>query len=756
VAITTLFSLDATYRGLMKTLFAGAGQVRTILLALAVAGCGSSDTSISGKLDITGGLAAATGQPLPNLSTRATVQSTRAAAEARIRARRDTMLSQLDQAEIVPGEIIVAFRQQVLPASAQPRAEILAAGLPLQARHELGRAGAHLYRAEGADRQRTIEVIEELNQRADVLYAQPSYVYHPLRVPNDEFYPVQWHYPALNLPAAWDITIGSQSTVVAVVDTGILFDAADATSTHPDFAGKVLPGFDFISDARIAVDGDGRDANPFDDGDEPGGQSSYHGSHVAGTVAAATNDGNGAAGVDWSARILPIRALGAGGGSSRDILEGVLWAAGFDIAGVPANANPADVINLSLGASVPCGPFEQEVYDMVIAKGVIVVVAAGNENQNAANVSPAGCTGVITVGATDFAGERAPYSNFGTRVDVMAPGGDLSANLDGDDFEDGVLSVGLNDLDGQFTLTFLQGTSMASPHIAGVVSLMKGLRPELTAQQAVTILRNTARPMSAGECKRATAAECGSGLVDAAAAVLGVDGPLPGTGPLAFEPDPLEFGTNGELRTLILTNTTTGTESWTLVGIEAAASNPAALPDGTVYVPAGVANGGTLSGSAGTQMTLGLDRSKVSVQGLYSVQVVFDVGGEEQRLQVRFSTLPNGGVGPQGPTLVAALMTGADGEPDIVAQQERSSFFTDYRLLTYPGENTVVAWSDQNGTGVVDDGDYFGAYPLVVVNEGQSIKGIDIPFQPVIGTGTAHAIVDPAIARALRSLPAAR
>lgn len=740
----------------MQTLSAGAGHVRIILLALTVAGCGDSGTSISGKLDTTGNLpgAARIGQPLANRSGQATAQSAPAAAEARIIERRDAMLSQLGQAEIVPGEVIVAFRQELLPASAQPRAEILAAGLPLQAQRALGPGRAHLYRAEGADRQRTIEIIEELNTRADVLYAQPSYIYHPLRVPNDEFFNVQWHYPALNLPQAWDITIGSASTVVAVVDTGILFDAAITTRVHPEFTGKVLPGFDFISDPRISVDGDGRDNNPFDNGDEPGGQSSYHGSHVSGTVAASTNDGVGVAGVDWSARILPVRALGAGGGSTVDILDGILWAAGLDVEGVAANANAADVINLSLGGGSPCSPFEQQVYDAVIAKGVIVVVAAGNENQNAANVSPASCSGVITVGATDFAGNRAPYSNFGNRVDVMAPGGDTGADLNGDEFGDGVLSLGFNDTDGQFSFVFLQGTSMASPHIAGVVSLMKGLRPDLTAQQAVTILRNTARPLSAAECKSASADDCGAGLVDAAAAVLAVNGtgPLPGAGPLSFSPDPVDFGTTSEQLTLIMTNTTASSLTWSLTGFDVSGSNPASLPDGTVYVPSGVVSNGSLSANGGGQMVLGLDRSKVPVQGLYAVQLVFNVNGAEQRLVARFSTLPSGGVGPTGPTIVAAFMDSAEGEPELVASQEANSFFADYRLETLPGENTVIAWSDQNGSTLVDDGDYFGVYPVVVVKDGQSIKGIDIPFQPLLGTNAAGDAIDPAIARALQLL----
>jgi serine protease len=734
----------------MQTHFAGAGHVRTILLALTVAGCGGDSTSISGKLDFMGNVpaAAGAGQPLANLSSRAAPQATPAAAEARILQRRDAMLSQLDQAEIVPGEVIVAFRQEFLPASAQPRAEILAAGLPLRAQRAIGPAMAHLYRAEGADRERTIEVVEELNQRADVLYAQPNFIYHPTRIPDDPGYELQWHYEALKLPAAWDITVGSSSTVVAVIDTGILFDSDDPGRQHPDLDGKVLPGFDFITDTDISVDGNGRDDNAFDNGDEPGGQSSYHGSHVAGTIAAATNNASGVAGVDWSARILPIRALGAGGGTSGDIQDGVLWAAGFDVAGVPANPNPADVINMSLGGSAPCNPLEQQVYDAVVDKGVIVVVAAGNENQNAANVSPASCAGVITVGATDRFGDRAPYSNFGNRVDVMGPGGDQSTVA-----EDGVLSLGFGDAQQEFGFVFLQGTSMACPHIAGVVSLMKGLRPDLTAQQAVSVLRNTAIPMSAAECNSNLASDCGAGFVDAAAALAAVEsGELPATGPLAFDPDPLDFGTVNEQVTLRITNTTASSVSWSLRGFDVWATNPGSLPDGTVYVPANAVTSGTLSVSGDTVMTVGLDRSKIATDGPYSVELIFDVNGEEQRLLARLSK--GSGIGPSGPTAVVAFVEDAAGEPQIVASQSSGGFFANYRLETVPGENMVVAWSDQNNNDDVDDGDYFGIYPVVMVAEGQSVKGIDIPFQPLVGTNAAGGSLDPAIERVLHLLHA--
>ena len=158
----------------------------------------------------------------------------------------------------------------------------------------------------------TLELINELRTRPDVRYAHPNYILRSFAAPNDPRYSEQWHYPAINLPEAWDVTVGSESTVVAVVDSGILFDSNDAALSHPDLSGKVVPGYDFVSNLQLSNDGNGRDTNPYDPGDTPGGQSSYHGTHVAGTVAAATNNGVGVAGIAWNAKVLPIRVLGTG------------------------------------------------------------------------------------------------------------------------------------------------------------------------------------------------------------------------------------------------------------------------------------------------------------------------------------------------------------------------------------------------------------------------------------------------------------
>ncbi len=263
---------------------------------------------------------------------------------------------------------------------------------------------------------RVLAVAEKLMERVDVEYAEPDQLFEHTLVPNDPLYSQQWHYfgaYGINLPAAWDITTGSSSVVVAVIDTGI--------TNHADLSGKTVPGYDFISNTFVANDGGGRDSNPSDPGDwtlygecysgSPARNSSWHGTHVAGTVGANTNNSTGVAGVSWGAKILPVRVLGKCGGYLSDIADGMRWSAGLPVAGVPANANPAKVLNLSLGGYGACGTTYQSAIDAIVAAGSTVVVSAGNSNDYATYYRPANCNGVITVGATDDDGYLSSYSN---------------------------------------------------------------------------------------------------------------------------------------------------------------------------------------------------------------------------------------------------------------------------------------------------------------------------------------------------------
>lgn len=319
----------------------------------------------------------------------------------------------------------------------------------------------------------------------------------------------------INMPAAWEISQGSSQQIIAVVDTGII--------SHPDLVSKILPGFDMIGDTQISNDGNGRDSDATDPGDwvGPGDScysgfsqnSSWHGTHVAGIVAASTSNGVGVAGVDWQAKVLPVRVLGKCGGYSSDIADGIRWAAGGNVSGASANANPAKVINLSLGGRGSCGSYMQSAIDFAIARGSVVVVAAGNENINLdfSDVSPANCNGVITVGATQRDGSRAGYSNYGQRIDVMAPGGGQNGSILST-YSTGQTTVG------SFSYLGLNGTSMAAPHVAGAASLILSVQPGLYPAQVKDILKRSARSLpNPWSC---SVGACGAGLIDVAEALF--------------------------------------------------------------------------------------------------------------------------------------------------------------------------------------------------------------------------------------------
>ncbi|MCU7906572.1 MAG: S8 family serine peptidase [Candidatus Thiodiazotropha sp. (ex Epidulcina cf. delphinae)] len=346
-------------------------------------------------------------------------------------------------------------------------------------------------------------IIRQLESFPHVEYAEPDLIMHPLFVPNDPRYHEQWHYSnhtgGINLPQAWDTTRGGNA-VVAVVDTGYL--------PHGDLVSNILPGYDMISDLFIANDGDGRDNDARDPGDYAPECSDYpwnswHGTHVAGTVGAATDNGTGVAGVAFGAKILPVRVLGKCGGYSSDIADGIVWASGASITGVPGNQNPANVINLSLGGLSPgCSRTFSRAINTARRQGATIVAAAGNNAYDVANKEPANCDGVIAVAATTQDATLASFSNFGDGVDVSAPGAGILSTYNG-----GFL------IPGRDTYTYKSGTSMAAPHVSGVAALLYAVKPDITPDQVEQIITATARPFPA-EC-----IGCGSGILDAAAAV---------------------------------------------------------------------------------------------------------------------------------------------------------------------------------------------------------------------------------------------
>jgi serine protease len=370
-------------------------------------------------------------------------------------------------------------------------------------------------------------LLAALNARSDVEYAEVDMRVYATSTPNDPLYPDQWHYyeatAGINLPGAWDLATGT-GVRVADLDTG--------KTSHPDLDANWLGGYDFISSATTARDGNGRDSNPQDEGDwflagecgqATGSNSSWHGTHTAGTIAAVANNSLGVAGVAYDAKVVPVRVLGKCGGTTSDIADAIVWASGGSVSGVPANPNPAKVINMSLGGSGPCTQTWKKAINSALGRGTSVVVSAGNSNANASQFSPANCPGVVTVAALDRDGNRAFYSNFGSTIEVSAPGGEVRLETDPPGTrstpENGVLST-LNDgttTPGSPIYWTYMGTSMAAPHVTGLVALMLSRNGTLTPSQITAALQAHARPIP-GTCSGG----CGAGLIDAAATVAAV------------------------------------------------------------------------------------------------------------------------------------------------------------------------------------------------------------------------------------------
>ncbi len=393
------------------------------------------------------------------------------------------------------------------------------------------------------------KMIDALNKRDDIEYAEIDALMVPYLTPNDTAYNTQWHYfenaGGMRLPAAWDTTTGSSAITVAVLDTGY--------RPHADLASQVIGQYDMISSSSVAGDGGGRDSNAQDPGDfttagqcgtgSAASNSSWHGTHVAGTVAAVSNNNNDVAGVAWNVNLLPVRVLGRCGGSLSDIADGIRWAAGLSVSGVPTNANPAQVINMSLGSSAPatCSSSYQSAITAAVNAGTTIVVAAGNDNSSS-GYPPANCNNVVAVAATNRKGGRAYYSNFGSVIDVAAPGGDGCQPLGEaaptalSDCEGGVWSEANmiqstyntgTTTPGSDSIGALQGTSMAAPHVAGLAGLMYSVKPTATPAEIESALKSTARSFPSVSSHQCSTSNCGAGIVDADAAVLAMSGTPP-------------------------------------------------------------------------------------------------------------------------------------------------------------------------------------------------------------------------------------
>jgi len=372
---------------------------------------------------------------------------------------------------------------------------------------------------------------------------------------------------SINAVGAWERTTGSASIVVAVLDSGVRYD-------HPDLAGKLLDGYDMISETLVSNDGGGRDADASDPGDwltsaEKAStannsfykdcdveNSSWHGTQVAGLIGAASNNATGMAGVSWGSKILPVRVLGKCGGYDTDIVAGMKWAAGIAVPGVPANPNAARVLNMSLGGVGSCDPVTNSVASLyreaitaITAKGSVVVVAAGNSTGHAINL-PANCPGVVGVVALRHIGTKVGFSDIGPEVTIAAPGGNC-VNIGAGDaclypmlstFNAGTTAPGASNYTDSFRAAV--GTSFSAPLVSGTIALMLSQKPTLAPAEVISLLKSTARAFpSSGAANNAdgtpikqcvapngidqlecycTATTCGAGMLDAAAAVAAV------------------------------------------------------------------------------------------------------------------------------------------------------------------------------------------------------------------------------------------
>ena len=559
--------------------------------------------------------------------------------------------------------------------------------------------------------------------------------------PNDREYVKQrWHYEAINLPSAVAAVQGidlsaSPAPIVAVVDTGIVAD-------HPDLANHLVPGFDMIGDAAQAGDGGGADANPDDASTAPG--SSFHGTHVAGTVAAEAYNGIGGIGVAPIARIMPVRVLGiAGSGSLYDILQGIRFAAGLPTDSGAAPARRADVINLSLGAEgLACEATLQTLFNEVRARGSVVVAAAGNEStasQLAPVGFPANCETVFSVAATDARNQRAPYSNVGPQNFLAAPGGDTSQSTTGSGLPDGIYSTTANLAGTTRTPTygFLQGTSMATPHAAGVFALMRWVNPALTVAAIESLVSSGSIVDDLGSAGRDTF--FGFGLinarkaVDAAIASRGGTPPPPTAGRTEAQPSSISLGAIRTEADLVLAHVGASNERVVSVTTDSLAITVGPKQAGAVDPATGL----------GTYRVLA-NRNAIAVGASVFPNVVIRLSPERTITVPVALSRPSAGAGrgTMGPVYV--LVVNADDSDRPVVAQATIGAPVDgvYRYsVAVPGTPgiSIIAGNDvDNDAFICGAGEACGAFPtlsseLQVIRPTGNLTDVDFSLWPFGG-----------------------
>ncbi|MBI5185195.1 MAG: S8 family serine peptidase [Nitrospinae bacterium] len=580
----------------------------------------------------------------------------------------------------------------------------------------------------------TVDAIRQLRNDQDIEYAEPNFIRKPLKTPNDEHYKLQWHYPLINLPQAWETTTGSADVIVAVIDTGIL-------SSHPDLSSKLVSGYDFISDPSIGGDGNGIDSDPTDVGDDyKKSSSSFHGTHVAGTIGAATNNSVGVAGVSWETRIMPLRVLGIGGGTDADIAQAIRYAAGLSNSSGTTPSKRANIINMSLGGAGSSATTKNAI-QAARDQGVIIVAAAGNDNVSTL-FYPASYDGVVSVSAVDMNSQKSPYSNYGNAIDVAAPGGDSSVDLNNDGYEDGVLST-LGDDSGKLTYRFYQGTSMASPHMAGVVALMMAVNPNLTPTDLDDLLKGTHSKTSLRITRDIGEAGWdniyGNGLIDASQAVLAAK-EIAGGGGTAPPTESI----------LSISNSTLSFENYLSdLSFDISNSGGGTLNITSVSSDASWLSVKTTSGTAPLSVGLGVDRAGLSA-GNYSATVTVQSdaakGSNTAAITVTMSVVSAGGSASGDVGTVYVLFLDAGNLTAITqAVTDSGNEYAFDKSQVPAGTYIIAAGTDRDDDlFICDVEDACGIYPdLVTIAPGQNTADINFDLGELMspqsqGSGTGQ------------------